>query len=282
MGVRLTRALGSSVIAVVLAAPLLASCGSSAKSPTPTTAPITTTAPTASTSGHTQTPTAHPCHLSVSSIELAMQSGDGLALQLVYRNTRAASCTVRGYPKVMTVGIPIKALTAVPQATAGSLGTTVPVQTVTLAAGMRASALIEWSQSSHVSARSCGWVGYVMTRPPGSAVWTRVGSDGLGRVCDAHVLPVTAGTSHNGYVLAPRSHTTLGLVVTNTKLAHGYRVVLAPAMRQADGQFVAIPGRATVTYVIPDALVPDGITLLGPIVVTARGMQVTALTIVGG
>jgi len=53
--------------------------------------------------------------------------------------------------------------------------------------------------------------------------------------------------------------------------------------RRADGQFVKIPGRAIVTYLIPTALVPDGgTTLIGPIEVTTDGHRVTALTIVGG
>jgi hypothetical protein len=67
------------------------------------------------------------------------------------------------------------------------------------------------------------------------------------------------------------------------KTADGWRVVLAPANRQPDGQFVAIAGRTPVTYVIPDALVPDnGMTLVGPVEVTTNGGQVTFLTVVGG
>jgi hypothetical protein len=93
----------------------------------------------------------------------------------------------------------------------------------------------------------------------------------------------TASTDSTTKLPKPRGHTLLGLVVSHTKLADGYRVVLAPAIRQADGQFVAIPGRATVGYLIPTSLVPDeGITLVGPIELTIDGQQVTGLTIAGG
>lgn len=253
----------------VLAATALAACGS------PTVAP-----PTAPPS---QTATAPRCVPSVASVVLSAQSADRLALQLVFRNTRAESCALRGFPDVMAVEIPTKAQARVPQATVTALGDAVPVQTVTLTAGASGSALVEWNRSSPVAGGSCAWVGYLTATPPGSTESTAVGRDGLGRVCDAHVLPVVAGTSHNGYVLAPPRHTTLGLVVSHAQVADGYRVVLAPATRQPDGQFVPIAGRAAITYLIPAALVPDGgITLTGPIEVTARGPQVTALTIVGG
>ena len=81
----------------------------------------------------------------------------------------------------------------------------------------------------------------------------------------------------------PRGQKLLGLVRSATRTATGYRVALAPATRQRDGQFVAIPGRAVATYLIPTAMVPDGgLTLTGPIEVTVDRGHVTALTIVGG
>ena len=213
---------------------------------------------------------------------LTTRSGDRLALQLVYRNAGAEVCTMHGHPTVMAVEMPTKTLVTVPHATLGSLGTSVPVRTVTLAAGASASALVEWSPVSHLAGGSCLWGGYLTTTPPGSTVSTAVGRDGLGRVCDVHVLPVVANTSHAGYALAPRSRTLLGLVVSHARLSHAYRVVLAPAVRQRDGQFVAVPGRATVSYDIPAAIVPAGLTLEGPITVTARGSRVTSFSIVGG
>lgn len=82
----------------------------------------------------------------------------------------------------------------------------------------------------------------------------------------------------------PRGRTILGLVLSKAKVAGGYRVTLAPAKRQlSDGQFVAIPGRARVSYVIPASLVLDGgASLGGAIEVTVDGQHVTALAIVGG
>lgn len=81
----------------------------------------------------------------------------------------------------------------------------------------------------------------------------------------------------------PKGRTVLGLVVSQTKLADGYRVILAPATRQTDGQFVAITGRATVTYLIPTSMVPDaGMSLIGPIEIIVDGAKVTGLNIVGG
>lgn len=272
----------SALFGVVLAATALAACGSPTGNPSPTTA-ASTASPSSSIQRPSQTATAPRCAPSVSSVVLSARTGDRLALQLVFRNMHAESCTMRGFPDVLAVEIPTKAQVRVPQVTRAASGDAVPVQTVTLTTGASGSALVEWSQSSHAAGGSCAWVGHLTVTPPGSTVSTAVGRDGLGRVCDAHVLPVAAGTSHNGYVLAPPSHTTLGLVVSHAKVAEGYRVVLAPATRQPDGQFVPIPGRATVTYLIPDALVPDGgMTLIGPIEVTVRGPQVTALTIVGG
>lgn len=82
---------------------------------------------------------------------------------------------------------------------------------------------------------------------------------------------------------SPLGHKVLGIVLSHAKVANGYRVTLAPAKRRGDGQFVAIPGRAPVTYLIPSRLVLDrGVTLVGAIEVTANGHKVTALAIIGG
>jgi hypothetical protein len=81
----------------------------------------------------------------------------------------------------------------------------------------------------------------------------------------------------------PKGKTMLGLVVNKTKAADGYRVVLSPATRQADGQFVARQGRPTVTYLIPTSMVPDaGVSLVGAIEVIVDGTTVAGLNIVGG
>ncbi|MCW2753343.1 MAG: hypothetical protein JWQ32_754 [Marmoricola sp.] len=81
----------------------------------------------------------------------------------------------------------------------------------------------------------------------------------------------------------PPGHTVLGLVLSRRRLAQGYRVTMAPATRDADGQYIAIPGRRPLTYLIPSRLVLDGgVTLVGAIEVTSRGKQVTALIIEGG
>lgn len=190
---------------------------------------------------------------------------------------------MRGFPTAMAAAIPTKTQVTAPQSTTGAFGLSVPVQTVTLVPGASASALIEWSPTGYVAGGSCVWVAEFSTTPPGGKVPTTVGRGGLGKVCDMHVLPVVAGATHDGYVVAPEARTTLGLVTSQTKVADGYRVVLTPATRQSDGQFVAIPGSAPITYQIPGALVPDGgVTLVGAIEVTVRGPQVTFLTILGG
>lgn len=81
----------------------------------------------------------------------------------------------------------------------------------------------------------------------------------------------------------PSGDTVVGLVVSHTKVPGAYRVVLQPATRQSDGQYIATPGRKAVTYVIAEALVPDqGMTLIGPIKLTVQGDQVRAVTIIGG
>ncbi|MCW2854839.1 MAG: hypothetical protein JWR52_454 [Marmoricola sp.] len=81
----------------------------------------------------------------------------------------------------------------------------------------------------------------------------------------------------------PPGHTVLGLVLSSRRLAEGYRVTMAPARRDADGQYLAIPGRRPLTYLVPSRLVLDGgISLVGVIEVTSRGKQVTALIIEGG
>lgn len=99
------------------------------------------------------------------------------------------------------------------------------------------------------------------------------------------IFTAQCGGSHvtTPFTVAGRK-TTLGLVVAKTKVADAYRVAIAPARRRlSDGSFVVIPGRATLTYLIPNSFVPDrGITLVGAIQVTADGPRVTALSIVGG
>lgn len=71
---------------------------------------------------------------------------------------------------------------------------------------------------------------------------------------------------------------TVGLVVSRTRVANGYRIVLAPA-KMRDAPWAVIPGRATQTYLIPQSFVPEGSMLSGPIRVTTNGQRVTALSI---
>lgn len=75
---------------------------------------------------------------------------------------------------------------------------------------------------------------------------------------------------------------TLGLVLTRTVVAHGYRILMVPARHTPAESYVAIPGRAASTYVIPRSWVPKAFLLSGPIVVTTDGTRLTALEIVGG
>lgn len=270
---------GGTVAGLVLAVALLAACASAGR---PRSSPPVSTSPGSPASSST-TPATRSCEPSVASRVLIAKTGRGDAVQLMYRNAGGVSCTMRGYPTVTAVRAPIKTTVTAPRATVGRFGASVPVRTVTLAAGASASALVEWSPTPGAASRSCLWVAFIVTTPPGSSVSTPVERGGLGRVCGMRVLPVVAGTSHDGYALAPRRQTTVGLVISHTKLAGAYRVVLQPATRQPDGQYVAVPGHAPVTYRIPDAFLPDGgITLVGPIEVTVLGEQVTALTVIGG
>jgi hypothetical protein len=75
---------------------------------------------------------------------------------------------------------------------------------------------------------------------------------------------------------------TLGLVLTRTVVAHGYRILMVPARHTPAESYVAIPGRAASTYMIPRSWVPKAFLLSGPIVVTTDGTRLTALEIVGG
>ena len=79
-----------------------------------------------------------------------------------------------------------------------------------------------------------------------------------------------------------RAFTTLGLVVSRTNVARGYRIVLAPSKRLTDDSWVVIPGRATLAYVVPRSFVPAASLLSGDIQVTADGHRVTAVSIIGG
>ena len=75
----------------------------------------------------------------------------------------------------------------------------------------------------------------------------------------------------------------LGLVLTLRKITGGLHVVVAPAVRQADGQFVPIPGRRVVAYLIPDSLLLGGANgVSGPIVVRTQDHEVFAVEVMGG
>lgn len=78
-----------------------------------------------------------------------------------------------------------------------------------------------------------------------------------------------------------RQTATVGLVVTRTKVANRYRIVLAPARTRTDGSVVAIPHRPTVTYLIPTSWVPHGYMLNGLIEVKTVGHRVSGLSILG-
>ncbi|MBO0846039.1 MAG: hypothetical protein J2P22_11560 [Nocardioides sp.] len=82
---------------------------------------------------------------------------------------------------------------------------------------------------------------------------------------------------------SPPAHTTtvLGSVVRRTNTDTGYRIVLAPAKLRNDGSVLALPGRATATYLIPKSFVPHGFMLSGLIRVTVDGHRVTAVSIMG-
>jgi hypothetical protein len=80
---------------------------------------------------------------------------------------------------------------------------------------------------------------------------------------------------------AGKTTTVLGSVVSRTKVANGFRIVLAPIKLRKDDSWVVLPGRATVTYLIPKSSVPHGFMLTGPIRITADGPRVTAFSILG-
>ena len=79
-----------------------------------------------------------------------------------------------------------------------------------------------------------------------------------------------------------RASTTFGFVVSRTNVARGYRIVLAPAKRRKDDSWVVIPGRTTLTYVVPRSFIPDASLLSGDIRVTADGHRVIAVSIIDG
>lgn len=88
------------------------------------------------------------------------------------------------------------------------------------------------------------------------------------------MTPTTTRSSATGRPLT----VTVGLVESRTRVANGYRIVLAPA-KMRDDSWAVIPGRASQTYLIPRSFVPAASMLSGPIQVTADGRRVTALVI---
>ena len=75
---------------------------------------------------------------------------------------------------------------------------------------------------------------------------------------------------------------TVGLVDGRTRVANGYRIVLAPAKSRKDGSWIVLPGRATSTrYLVPRSFVPQASLLSGAIQVTADGHRVAAVKILG-
>ena len=96
--------------------------------------------------------------------------------------------------------------------------------------------------------------------------------------------PTTRRTSPSATPSTQPGHSTktLGFVVTRTAVPHGYRIVLAPAKHRPDDSWAVIPGRATLTYVVPRSLVDTASLLSGVIQVTAQGHRVTGVVIIGG
>lgn len=75
--------------------------------------------------------------------------------------------------------------------------------------------------------------------------------------------------------------TLLANIVHESRDIGGYRLVLAPAT-YSDGQYLAIPGRPLVTYLVPSSLVQDPAILVGAVTLTLRNSRVTGLAIMGG
>jgi hypothetical protein len=96
--------------------------------------------------------------------------------------------------------------------------------------------------------------------------------------------PTSPGpTSHSATASTQHGHTakTLGFVVTRRALPDGYRIVLAPAKHHPDDSWSVIPGRATVTYVVPRTFVPTASLLSGVIQVTTQGHRLTGVVVIG-
>lgn len=107
------------------------------------------------------------------------------------------------------------------------------------------------------------------------------------RHATAAVDAVLAGIATKSVLPAQRTtlrYEILGSIESRLHRSDGYAVVLRPWTRQADGQFVAVPGGVRQTYVIPNSLVPADVlpALTGLIQLTTDGTHVTALSIVGG
>ena len=199
----------------------------------------------------------------------------GTSYLTFYLTNEHAACTMTGFPGVAVLDAS-GAVVQRPADRSTTLGNSQPVAATALRIPSGGRAQFVVASTNTVPTGDCPALYRgtdLQVYPPDQT--TALHLPGSYAFCDLRVGPVQADTSVPVKVL--------GLVRSHTLTSAGWRVVLAPAERDSTGQYVAIPGRAPVTYVIPGSMISDGgVTLVGPIELTVDSGTVTGLTIVGG
>ncbi len=145
---------------LALAAIGLSSCGSSVAAPpsTTTTSPVTTT---------TMAVAAAPCNTRQLSITTSSNDGMGhIGVVLIFTNASTTPCTEVGYPGVAALtSTGVQAMQAI-RTLSGYLVGTPALQTITLAHGESASAIVEGTDVPSGDATSCPTYPQLLVTPP--------------------------------------------------------------------------------------------------------------------
>lgn len=236
-------------------------------------------APTRSASTSSASPSGAIPPCPTSGLRLDAGSGLGAAgtsYTTYYLTNRGSSaCSLTGYPGVAVLDASGTVVQR-PAARSADLGNAHPVsvKTVRIPPGGRVQFVVSSTDTTPNKDCAALYTGDdLQVYPPDQT--TALHLPGTYRICDLVVGPVQPATS--------AVHTVVGLIRSHVHTNGGWRVVLELATRNSTGQYVSVPGQAPQTYTISDALVPDGgVTLVGPVELTADGQTVTALTILGG
>ena len=143
---------------------------------------------------------------------LTLGAGGHGSFTLLYRNTGAHACTLRGYPGLDTLTSTGHLVSHATRTLSGSAGGATAVRTITVLPQAFASATVEWLNFNPITSGACPASGLVATTVPNTTRTQRL-AVGL-TACRLQIHPVVKGTAGNDLYARAQQYWIAGATAT--------------------------------------------------------------------